>query len=154
MTHPWTIRKATLSDETIIADFNIAMALETENRHLDKLIIATGVRRLIQQPEMGFYIVGENNGRIGGSMMITLEWTDWRNGLFWWIQSVYVMPSERRKGLFRAMYDYIHSLAYQNKDVRGIRLYVEKNNSGACKTYQAMGMHETDYRLYEIEFSS
>jgi ribosomal protein S18 acetylase RimI-like enzyme len=152
MKHPWVIRQASIQDCRIIADFNTAMALETENKHLDRNVILNGVQRLMHHPEMGFYTVGENDSGVCGSLMITFEWTDWRNGLFWWIQSVYVAPVERRKGLFKAMNEHVIQSAHNNPDVRGIRLYVEKNNHTACRTYLSSGMHETNYRLYEIEF--
>lgn len=145
----WIIRTGEPRDSEIIADFNQAMALETENKVLKKNIIRRGVARLIDNPAMGFYLVGGIDDRIYGSLMITYEWTDWRDGLFWWIQSVYVEPAYRRKGLFRALYNHIWNMALKTEDVRGIRLYVEKDNLVACKTYEMLGMKETHYRLYE-----
>ena len=103
----------------------------------------------MQRPEYGFYVVAENSGGVVGTLMITTEWSDWRDGLFWWIQSVYVSPDFRRKGIYRQMYQYIRSLASENADICGYRLYVEKDNTIAQQTYETLGMAETDYLLYE-----
>ena len=145
----WTIRIGEPRDIEIIADFNQAMALETENKILEKNTIQRGVLRLINNPALGFYLVGGIDTHVHGSLMITYEWTDWRDGLFWWIQSVYVEPAYRRKGLFRALYNHVWKIALKNEDVRGIRLYVEKDNTSARKTYELLRMKETPYRLYE-----
>ncbi len=145
------IKQGTKADAKTIADFNRAMARETENRDLSPDKIYPGVERLMDKPEYGFYIVAVSAGETVGTLMITTEWSDWRNGLFWWIQSVYVAPDHRRKGIYRKMYDYIQSLAADSPDVCGYRLYVEKDNRTAQQTYQALGMTETDYLLYEQE---
>jgi len=146
------IRRGTKADATTIAEFNRAMARETENRDLSPDKIYSGVERLMDKPEFGFYIVAESaNDEVVGTLMITTEWSDWRNGLFWWIQSVYVTPEHRRTGIYRKMYEYIQKQAANSADVCGYRLYVEKDNGTAQKTYQALGMKETDYLLYEQE---
>jgi ribosomal protein S18 acetylase RimI-like enzyme len=143
------IRKATEKDIPVIIEYNRSMARETENHDLPVTIISEGVRNLFQHPEYGFYIVAEENGRVVGCLMITYEWTDWRNGLFWWIQSVYVHPEYRRKGVYRKMYQFIKAQAQNEKFVRGFRLYVEKENKIAQKTYISLGMAESRYLLFE-----
>jgi GNAT superfamily N-acetyltransferase len=148
------IRPGTKEDARTIADFNRAMARETEDKDLSPDKIYPGVERLMARPEYGFYIVAVDEaaaGEIVGTLMITTEWSDWRNGLFWWIQSVYVAPEHRRTGIYRKMYHYIKSKADGDPDVCGYRLYVEKDNKVAQQTYQALGMIETDYLLYEEE---
>ncbi len=145
------IRQGTQADARTIADFNRSMARETENRDLSPDKIYPGVERLMDRPEYGFYIVAVSAGEVVGTLMITTEWSDWRNGLFWWIQSVYVAPAHRRTGIYRKMYEYIQSQADNEPDVCGYRLYVEKDNRIAQQTYQALGMTETDYQLYEQE---
>ena len=145
------IRRGTKADAKTIADFNRAMALETENKDLSPDKINPGVERLMDKPEYGFYIVAVSGSEVVGTLMVTTEWSDWRNGLFWWIQSVYVAPAHRRTGIYRKMYEFIQSHADQDPDVCGYRLYVEKDNRVAQQTYQALGMTETDYLLYEQE---
>lgn len=144
-----TIRAARAEDATIISDCNRAMALETEGMELREEVILNGVKRLLARPEYGFYVIAQHGEDIAGTLMVTTEWSDWRDGLFWWIQSVYVMPQYRRRGVYRAMYDFIRERAAQYPDVRGYRLYVERENRIAQQTYQSLGMHETDYYLYE-----
>ncbi|OED35542.1 GNAT family N-acetyltransferase [Chromatiales bacterium (ex Bugula neritina AB1)] len=145
----FAIRRATPDDINTISDFNRAMAYETEDKDLLEKIIKRGVSRLMQRPEYGFYVVAEKADEVVGTLMITTEWSDWRDGLFWWIQSVYVSPSFRRRGVYQQMYSFIKIQASDNPDVCGFRLYVEKNNTIAQQTYQALGMEETDYLLYE-----
>lgn len=143
------IRKAKVHDSRIIADFNIAMAIETENIVLKDDIISKGVSNLLNQPNLGFYLIAEMDGQIVGSLMITYEWSDWRNGLIWWIQSVYVRPGYRRKGVYTALHEYVRNMLAEDSSIRGLRLYVEKNNEAARGTYESLGMYETNYRLYE-----
>ncbi|PWN06737.1 GNAT family N-acetyltransferase [Rhodohalobacter mucosus] len=144
-----TIRKGTRADASTIAEFNIAMALETEGKKLDRRKIESGVRGLMNNPNYGFYLVAVYKEQVVGSLMITFEWSDWRNGLFWWIQSVYVIPEYRRRGVYRAMYDKVKKLASGDPSVCGFRLYVEKENLTAQKTYRDLGMDETAYRMFE-----
>jgi ribosomal protein S18 acetylase RimI-like enzyme len=143
------VRKAQPGDAGTIADFNSAMALQTEGKRLLPEVIGAGVRRLIEQPALGFYIVVEDAGRVVACLLVTNEWSDWRNGLFWWIQSVYVEPEYRRQGVYRRMYDFVRELAAQDPAICGFRLYVEKDNTVAQATYAALGMVPTDYRIYE-----
>ncbi len=149
MSQEIAIRTASPADVEIIATFNSAMALETEHKHLDPATISAGVARFVADPRLGFYLVAECDGEIAGCLGITYEWSDWRNGLFWWIQSVYVSPSHRRHGVFSRLYAHVGELAAAEPDVCGIRLYVEKDNMRAMDTYRALGMTETDYRLFE-----
>jgi ribosomal protein S18 acetylase RimI-like enzyme len=146
---PLDIRRGELRDADTIARFNSQMAFETEGKELIAEVIGAGVRRLIDSPQLGFYLVVEHEGRVIASLMITNEWSDWRNGLFWWIQSVYVEKDFRRQGVYRRMYDHVRDLAKAEPGVCGFRLYVEKDNEAAHATYAALGMKETDYLLYE-----
>ena len=153
------IRRASIDDAAALSKFNQHMALETEDIKLIPEIIDAGVKTMIENPQMGFYLVAEENGLIVAALMTTTEWSDWRNGLFWWIQSVYVLPEYRRQGLYRRLYEDVKSLAENDTGVCGFRLYVEHENIAAQKTYRALGMDETNYKLYEelktgIEFSS
>ena len=147
-----TVREAIISDSDKISQFNINMAWETEEKKLDKEIISAGVISLFQKPEYGFYMVAEAGSEVAASLMITKEWSDWRNGLFWWIQSVYVKPEFRRQGIYRAMYEAVLKLAMNHPEVCGCRLYVEKENVKAQKTYESLGMTETHYKMYEEVF--
>ena len=144
-----SIRKAAADDAEPIAEFNIAMAMETEQKKLERDRIEPGVKALFDHPEYGFYLVAESGDEIIGSLMVTKEWSDWRNGLFWWIQSVYVIPEFRRKGVYRAMYEKVKQLADQAENVCGFRLYVEKENTIAQQTYLSLGMDETHYKMFE-----
>ena len=144
-----TLRKAQARDAASIAAFNTAMAHETEGKALLPERIDAGVRRLVADPSLGFYLVAEEAGRVVGCLLVTNEWSDWRCGLFWWIQSVYVAPDFRRRGVYRAMYDHIRALAAADPGICGFRLYVEKDNTRAQQTYRSLGMQATDYLLFE-----
>ncbi len=143
------IRIGGLNEVDIIAQFNTAMALETEALHLRPERISAGVRHLIAHPELGFYLVAEQDSMIVGSLLVTTEWSDWRNGLFWWIQSVYVHPDYRQRKVYTRLYARVKSLAAESSNVCGFRLYVEQDNRRAQQTYQKLGMDETHYRIYE-----
>jgi ribosomal protein S18 acetylase RimI-like enzyme len=147
--HPFAIRRGADADATTLADFYIAMARETEGKRLLPEVVGAGVRRLLGEPALGFYLVAEAQGEVVGSAMVTTEWSDWRNGRFWWIQSVYVRPAWRRRGVFRALYAHIRQAAASAPDVCGFRLYVEHENRAAQATYRALGMDTTDYLLLE-----
>lgn len=149
MTNEILIRVAKATDAAVIARFNSAMALETEGKALAPERINPGVKALFDHPEYGFYLVAEKDGQVAGCLMITFEWSDWRNGLVWWIQSVYIAPAFRRQGIYRRLYDYVRILASEKPNVCGFRLYVEKENHAAQKTYEALGMQETVYKMYE-----
>lgn len=145
------IRKADRGDVVFLARGNAAMALETEGKHLDLEKLEEGVRGLRNQPHYGFYVVAELDGRPAAQMMITYEWSDWRNKVFWWIQSVYVLPACRQRGLYRAMHEWITDEAAKS-GACGLRLYVEKENAGAQKTYARCGMHPSSYVMFEQYF--
>jgi ribosomal protein S18 acetylase RimI-like enzyme len=125
------------------------MALETEHKELLPEVIGAGVRALLDDPSAGFYLVATTEGRVIASLMITKEWSDWRKGSFWWIQSVYVRPQWRRKGVYRSLYRHVRELAARDPAVCGFRLYVERENSRAQATYRALGMKETRYLVFE-----
>ncbi len=145
------IKKADLNDASVIAEFNRRMAKETENLELDETVILKGVKNLMQQPDLGFYITARTENEVCGCLMITKEWSDWRNGLIWWIQSVYIHPEYRRQGIFRKMYQNISDSA-KEQGIIGLRLYVEHNNATAQKTYTELGMKKCDYHIYEQIF--
>ncbi len=147
--HQIKIRPAIQADAERIIDFNIEMAMETESKGLPRDIITAGVRKVLQEPQLGFYVVAELDKTLAGCLMITKEWSDWRNGLFWWIQSVYVKPVFRRQGIYGRLHTHIRELAQKNDRVCGLRLYVEKNNIIAQKTYQNLGMQATHYKIFE-----
>ena len=147
-----TIRKAIRSDAKTIAQFNAAMALETEHLQLDVSRLLLGVEGLFDNSDKGFYLVAEHNGIVVGQMMITYEWSDWRNGIFWWIQSVYVHPEHRAQKIYRTLYDYAVDLAKEQKNVCGLRLYVEKENERAHHVYEKLGITLTKYDMYEVDF--
>ena len=145
------LRRGQPRDLQVITGFNRAMALETEDRKLQDGRSLAGVRRLLDEPGLGFYLVAERDGEVVGSLMVTYEWSDWRDGLFWWIQSVYVRPQARRQGVFRALYEEVSALALADPSACGLRLYVERENTRAQATYEALGMAPTHYLLYEAE---
>lgn len=149
----FSIRDAVWEDAATLTAHNLAMARETEDRALDPDRARAGVETVLENPPAGFYLLVEHDGQIVGQLMITEEWSDWRNGRFWWIQSVYVVPQWRRQGVFSKMYDAVQRRALAAGDVVGLRLYVEKNNKSAKEVYRRLGMSETDYDLYETEFS-
>ncbi|MFN8239172.1 MAG: GNAT family N-acetyltransferase [Bacteroidales bacterium] len=143
-----SIRKAVDKDVSLIVAFQEAMALETENLRLDNNLVSKGVKEVFRNTARGCYYIAEYNGEVVASLLITYEWSDWRNADVWWFQSVYVIPSFRRKGIFRLMYDYIRQESVK-ANAAGLRLYVESNNTVARKTYEAMGMSCEHYTTYE-----
>lgn len=145
-----TVRIAEKKDIDSLVAFNQAMALETEGKKLLDETIRGGVRAVFEDRGKGFYVVAENaEGAIVGGLMITYEWSDWRNSWFWWIQSVYVLPETRGKSVYRKLHEFVRDLARKRDDVYGFRLYVEKGNSAAQSVYEKMGMSETDYLMFE-----
>ena len=143
------IRRAAAADLAAIVAFNQAMAWETERRELPADVISPGVEGLFNAPQYGFYLVAAAAAEVVGSLMVTFEWSDWRDGLIWWIQSVYVRPEWRRRGIYRDLYQHAKSLGAAQGSVRGFRLYVEKDNVVAQRTYASLGMRESDYKLFE-----
>lgn len=147
------IRAATVSDQAVIVDFNSRMAEETEGRRLNPRQIGSGVEALLSDPAKGRYWIATIDGEIAGQIMVTYEWSDWRDGMLWWIQSVYVPPAFRRKGVFSAMYRHVESLARSDRDACGLRLYVEKSNRRAQDTYRNLGMAAPGYLVMESIFT-
>jgi GNAT superfamily N-acetyltransferase len=143
-----TIRKAKSEDAEAIIDFQQKMAWETEKMSLATDTVTKGVKAVFTNPPLGQYWVAEDEGQAVASLLITYEWSDWRNANIWWFQSVYVLPSYRRSGIFRSMYMHIRNEA-ESIGVAGLRLYVETNNSKAQKTYEALGMKREHYAMYE-----
>jgi GNAT superfamily N-acetyltransferase len=143
-----TIRNAILADAPFIADFQLKMAWETEKMELDPDVVIKGVKAVFEDPSRGQYYVAEATGRVIASLLITFEWSDWRNCNVWWFQSVYVVPEFRRQGIFRNMYTHIKNIA-EEQDIAGLRLYVETKNEQARKTYEALGMSSEHYSFYE-----
>ncbi len=144
-----TIRPATQEDSAYIIEFQQRMALETENVKLDATVLAEGLKRLFDDPAKGKYYVAEDNGEVIGCLMTTFEWSEWRCGNVLWIQSVYIKPSHRSKGVFRKMYEHIKSMVTPESEYRGIRLYVDKTNAAAQKVYEKLGMNGEHYQVYE-----
>ncbi len=142
------IRKAKNEDAAIIINFQQKMAMETEGLELDHSTISNGVLAVFSDPSKGTYYITESDSKPVASLLITPEWSDWRNSYIWWFQSVYVIPEYRRKGVFRHMYNFIKEEA-SKENIPGLRLYVEKDNIRAQLTYQAMGMDGEHYRLFE-----
>lgn len=157
-----SVREATRGDIERIAEFQQAMALETEDRTLDPSTIRQGITAVFDDPRKGFYIVavaddggaGDGNAaEVVGSLLITYEWSDWSNATHWWIQSVYVDAAWRRMGVYRAMYERILSMTENRSDVCSIRLYVERANMVAQQTYRSLGMSRSHYDMYEIDLA-
>jgi ribosomal protein S18 acetylase RimI-like enzyme len=142
------VRKAVQEDFSAISEFQIKMAWETEHLALSPDTVMNGVKAVFDKPARGQYWIAINNNKAIASLLITYEWSDWRNTDIWWIQSVYVIPEFRRKGVFRKMYSHIKAEA-EKQNIAGLRLYVETNNVAAQKTYEAIGMKSEHYRLYE-----
>ena len=147
-----SIRSAQASDVPVIAEFNDRLAMETEDKRLNENVVTAGVTALLENPDRGRFFIAETNGEAVGQLLITTEWSEWRNGVFWWIQSVYVRPEFRRSGIFSALYDTVAALAREDPLVCGLRLYVEENNSRARTTYETLGMSRTGYEIMEVEF--
>jgi GNAT superfamily N-acetyltransferase len=146
----WTIRRATPADEAVVVAFNAALAWETEQKKLNEDVLTTGVRAVFADPAKGFYTLAERGGEVVGQVMVTFEWSDWRNGWFWWVQSVYVRADARREGVFRALFGELLRQAGEDPSVIGLRLYVERENARAQQTYRGLGMAEAPYFLYDL----
>jgi len=148
------IRVATEADADSLIDFNQAMALETEGKVLDPHTLTSGVESVFKDDKKGFYVVAEDSSGIVGGLMVTCEWSDWRSGWFWWIQSVYIVSESRGKSIYSRMYEFVKRIAVQSGDVRGFRLYVEKENHHAQKVYEKLGMERSYYLMYEEKIKS
>jgi ribosomal protein S18 acetylase RimI-like enzyme len=143
------IREAHEKDIPSIIDFQLKLALETENMTLDIATLSQGIHKLFKDPNKGRYYVAEENGEIIGCLMNTYEWSDWRCGNIIWIQSVYVVAAHRGKGIYKKMYEHIQQLVMNDSDYRGIRLYTDKSNVSAQKVYKKLGMDGEHYQMYE-----
>jgi len=147
------IRDAAPADAAVIAEFNRLLALESEQKTLDPGTLERGVQLALSRPELCRYFLAESAGRIVGQTMLTYEWSDWRAGVFWWIQSVYVVADCRGRGVFRALFKHIDALARSTPEVCGLRLYVEEHNASAIATYRKMGLAPSGHLLYERDWS-
>jgi GNAT superfamily N-acetyltransferase len=145
------IREAALADLPVIADFNVRLAQESEALTLDAAQVRAGVEAMLKDPSKGVYYVAEVGGAVAGQLMITYEWSDWRNGNIWWIQSVYVKPEHRRAGLFRALFKHLQNLCRTRTDVCSLRLYVHADNTRAAQSYERLGMTRTRYEIFELD---
>jgi GNAT superfamily N-acetyltransferase len=148
-----TIRDANAADIDVIAANNAAMALETENRRLDPAIVREGVAAALADRSKGRYFVAVADGRVVGQIMHTYEWSDWRNGCFWWLQSVYVAPDARGRGVFHRLFEHLRESARSQSDVCGLRLYVERDNFRAQRTYRQCGLVDAGYFVMEDDYS-
>ncbi len=147
---PLSIRRATPADAAVVCEFNAALALESEGKALDSATLAAGVRAALADPAKGVYSLAEAGGEAVGQMMLTYEWSDWRNGWFWWVQSVYVRPEHRRGGVFRALFADVLARAAAEPEVIGVRLYMEPGNARARATYKSLGLVEAGYEVFEL----
>jgi ribosomal protein S18 acetylase RimI-like enzyme len=146
---PLSLRQAGPADAPLLVEFNRLMAEETEGKTLDPAVLGPGVAAALADPHKGLYFVAEEDGVVLGQMMLTTEWSDWRNGWIWWIQSVYVRREARRRGVFRALYEHVYGRAFADPEVIGLRLYVERENRAAQETYLHLGMSQTNYLVFE-----
>jgi len=155
--HAIRVRTAHPADAAMLADWNAAMALETEDKQLDRDTVHAGVVAGIADPAKARYFVAMEDANVAGAetvgipvgtLMLTTEWSDWRNGQWWWIQSVYVPPEHRRKGVFSALYRHVEGLAREAPGVIGLRLFVERGNANAQRTYEALGMQDEGYKVF------
>ena len=144
-----TIRRATPADAAIVAEFNRRLAQESESKALDPDVLTAGVAACLADPARALYFLAEEAGAVLGQTMVTFEWSDWRNGWLWWIQSVYVRADARRRGVFRALYNHVYQAALADPEVVGLRLCVEENNHRAQATYRSMGMKPAGYWVFE-----
>lgn len=143
------VRPATGADLEALVAFNAAMAEETEGKHLDPETLRRGVARVLADPACGFYRVAEVDGEVAGGLLVTFEWSDWRCGWWWWLQSVYVRPGHRGHGVFGALLAAIDAEAAATPDALGLRLYVEQDNRRAQAVYAARGFEDARYRVFE-----
>jgi len=146
----YQVRQARTSDLDTIVLFNRELAWESEGRKLDDTVLRVGVAALLADPNKGIYFVAEHHGQVVGQLLITYEWSDWRNGWFWWLQSVYVHPDHRQRGVFRKLVNHVLELARTgNRQVVGLRLYVESSNYLAQEVYHRLGFQPTGYKVLE-----
>lgn len=147
-----SVRAAAPADRDVIVEYNIRLAAESEDMHLDPDLVTRGVALVLEDPGRGRYFLAEQDGRVIGQTMITLEWSDWRCGWFWWIQSVYVHPDWRGQGVFRQLQNHVMSRARERDDVCGVRLYVDRDNRIAQQVYDRTGLPRAHYEMREVDF--
>ncbi len=144
------VRRATTADLDAVCEFNRLLALESEGKVLDGPTLRSGVQAALADPAKGVYFLALKERELLGQIGLTYEWSDWRHGWFWWLQSVYVRPESRRSGVFRTIFEHIRAAAHADPQVIGLRLYVENDNTAAHATYQGLGLHWTTYRVMEL----
>ncbi len=142
-------REAAPADASAIIEFQVAMARETEDVALEVEVTTRGVHAVFADPSHGRYFVAESGSRVVASLMITYEWSDWRNGVVWWIQSVYVIPEFRRRGVYAGLYAHVKAMVDAEPSIRGIRLYVDDRNQPAQEVYARLGMNGEHYKVFE-----
>lgn len=147
--HKINIRKAELPDIEIIIEYQLLLAKESEEVILDAEILKPGLRAVFEDPAKGQYYVAESDGKVIATLMTTYEWSDWRNGWVWWIQSVYVDKPWRKAGVFRQMYAFLKKIVMESPEIRGLRLYVDNTNTRAITVYQNLGMNGDHYKVFE-----
>jgi GNAT superfamily N-acetyltransferase len=147
-----TIRTARRDDAEVIARFNEALAWESEGVRLDRDLLRAGVEQVLSDESKGIYFLAEVDGSVVGQTLITYEWSDWRNGVFWWIQSVYVEAGYRRAGIFRRLFEHVRGIARRDPEVCGLRLYVDQDNARAREVYLRLGLGEARYSMMEEDF--
>ena len=150
------IRRANLSDQETICAFNVALAMETEGQELDPSSVASGVRQVLGGPDKGFYLLAlhqtaSGEKQICGQLLCLPEWSDWQNGSYWWIQSVYVAPQFRRQGVFRTLFESLTKMSKGLAGIVGIRLYVDQSNAIGMKTYAQLGFVRSSYEIYQLQ---
>src|SRR5436305_10217037 len=146
---PPTVRRAAAADAPVLVEYSRRLARESEGKALDPAVLAAGVAAALADPHKALYFVAEEGGAVAGQLMLTYEWSDWRNGWIWWIQSVYVRADARRRGVFRALFEHVRRLAASDPGVVGLRLYVERDNEAARQTYARLGLGPTGYLVLE-----
>ena len=151
-TGPLTIRRADIADVDTLTDYGMAMAVESEGITLDRERVRMAVRTVLSDASKGFYVVAQVGSRVIAQLLVTFEWSDWRNGTFWWIQSVYVHPDHRRSHVFTRLYRFVESQARDAESVCGLRLYVDRDNQNGQATYNSLNMAKTNYLIYETDF--
>ena len=147
-----TVRSATVEDASIITDFNCRLAFESEGLRLEPDRVRSGVEAQLEDPSRGRYVLAVRGARVVGQLAVTTEWSDWRAGYYWWIQSVFVDPAERKRGIFRILFQRVEEEALRAGDCSGLRLYVERENQRAIQAYEGVGLGETSYRIMERLF--
>jgi ribosomal protein S18 acetylase RimI-like enzyme len=147
-----SIRQARATDLEFLVDGNARMAEETEGRALDRELLAEGVAAVFGDDAKGRYYIADDGEQPLGQLLVTREWSDWRAGWFWWIQSVYVVPESRGQGVFARLYSHVLDEARRDPEVCGIRLYVDERNAAATAVYERLGMQDAGYRVFEVDF--